>query len=85
MKQIEDLIKPLHDALAVDGAALRVVGVDGSRLRLCLDTTAATCAECVVPDEMIESMVLARLRSEGGDAAPAIDRVEIEHAGEAPA
>lgn len=85
MKQIEDLIRPLHDALAVDGAALRVVGVEGSRLQLCLDTTHATCAECVVPDDMIESMVLARLRSADGHDVPAIDRVEIEHAGDAAA
>lgn len=82
MRQIEDLIAPLQEALSADGATLHVIRVDGSSLLLRLDTTAAECAECIVSDEVIESVVLQRLRAGGAaDTAP-IERVLIEHVGE---
>lgn len=82
MRQLEDLIAPLQQALSADGAALQVVALEGGCLRLRLDASAADCAECIVPDDLIESVVLQRVRA-GGDAdAPAIERVLIERVGE---
>jgi hypothetical protein len=81
MTQLEDLIGPLQEAFAVDGVALRVGAVEGSKLTLSIDTTAADCAECIVPDDVIGSMVLAHLRKVGG-AGAAIETVDVEHVGD---
>jgi len=79
MRQVENILAPLKDAFAADGVDLSVLGIDGGRLRLGLCTDGAECAECIVPDEMIESMVLARIAAAGDVSDVAIDRVKIEH------
>lgn len=79
MRQVENILAPLRDALAVDGAVLQVAGLEGSSLRLTLSTDAAQCAECIVADEVIESMVLARLAAAQDPEATVIDGVRIEH------
>jgi hypothetical protein len=81
MRQLEDLIGPLREAFSVDGVALSIGSVDGSRLTLSVDTTAATCAECIVPDDVIGSMVLAHLQKAGG-AGAAIEQVDVQHVGD---
>jgi hypothetical protein len=81
MRQLEDLIGPLKEAFSVDGVALRVGAVEGSRLTLNVDTTTAECAECIVPDDVISSMVLGHLQRAGG-AGIEIDQVDVEHVGD---
>ena len=81
MRQLEDLIGPLREAFSVDGVALSVGSVEGSRLILSIDTTTADCAECIVPDEVISSMVLAHLKKAGGAGAE-IDEVAVQHVGD---
>jgi hypothetical protein len=80
MRQLEDLIGPLQEAFAVDGVAVTVGSVEGCRLVLSVDTTTADCAECIVPDEVIGSMVLAHLQRAGG-AGAAIEEVDVQHVG----
>lgn len=79
MRQVEDLLAPLQQALSADGATLELAGIEGSELRLSLDTAEATCAECIVPDEIIESMVLTRLADAEDPGLAAIQTVRIEH------
>ena len=81
MRQLEDLISPLREAFEVDGVAVWVGSVEGSKMTLAVDTTTADCAECIVPDEVVSSMVLAHLQKAGG-AGAAIEQVEVEHVGD---
>lgn len=81
MRQLEDLIGPLREAFSVDGVALSVGSVEGSKLTLSLDTTTTDCAECIVPDDVISAMVLAHLQKAGGAGAE-IEQVGVEHVGD---
>lgn len=80
MRQVETLLAPLQQALAADGATLDFLGVEGQELRLSLSTAGAQCAECIVPDAIIESMLLKQLAGVEDPRLAAIERVHIAHA-----
>lgn len=53
-----EAIAPLAEALDADGAALHLSAIEGSTVALRLSVTDATCAECVMPREALEELLL---------------------------
>lgn len=79
MRQVDTALEPLQQALSADGASLSFCGIDGEELRLRLNTTDHACAECIVSDEIIESIVLTRLASLQDPELAGVRRVQVEH------
>lgn len=82
--QVEAAVAQLREMLRLDGADLRVVGVDGGAATFALELADANCAECVLPAEMIEPILAKAL----ADTVPQVDRVvlrdpRVEGAGQA--
>lgn len=73
---ISRCLEGLRSSLAVDGGTLDVVGLDGTTLQLALALAPDACQDCIVPDEMIEQMVLAAVSDLGGVT---VEDVQIEH------
>jgi hypothetical protein len=65
---------PVVDSLALDGVVLEFRERRRDAAYFYLDLTRARCADCVVPREMLEQMLLARVRT----AYPDIESVVVE-------
>lgn len=63
-----------------DGGDMELVGIDGSTISLRLVLEGASCAECVMPREFLEQIVLDMVKK----AAPAVDTVTIDDPREHP-
>jgi Fe-S cluster biogenesis protein NfuA len=68
-ERIEEVIAPLRDALRYDGADLEFKGEEDGIAYFRLEVSGASCEDCVVPREMLESMILTSLQSELGHLA----------------
>ena len=55
-------LQPLRESLQLDGADIELLGVQGGTAELALDVSNASCAECVLPRESLESVVVVALR-----------------------
>lgn len=55
-------LQPLRESLQLDGADIELIGVQGGTAELTLDVSNASCAECVLPRESLESVVVVALR-----------------------
>jgi len=64
---------PVLDVLAEDGVSLTLIEMDGEVAHLALHIVDADCAECVLPREMLELVVLDLLRPNN----PAVHAVHI--------
>lgn len=62
---VQRAIEPLVLALNADGADVRVVEVDGRRVELRLSVADASCAECVMPGDVLEGLFLDALATAG--------------------
>lgn len=71
---VRDAIGPMQEALRADGADVHVVGVDGGTVDLRLLVEDATCAECVMPQEVLEEL----LREAIVAAGHPVERVRLE-------
>jgi hypothetical protein len=65
---------PLVDSLALDGVVLEFRERRRGAAYFHLDLTDARCAECIIPREMLEQMLLAQVRT----AYPDIQSVVVE-------
>jgi hypothetical protein len=74
--EISGRLRPLADALALDGGLLTVDDLDGPTLRVRLELAPDACQDCIVPDPIIEQMVLDKLADL---PAPRPERVEVAH------
>lgn len=79
--QVRDILEPIAAGLATDGVHLEVAGVEGTTLHLSIAIADDACAECVVSDELVEAIVLGRLKDAADEDVKAIDRVVAEHIG----
>lgn len=75
-EELTQLLRPLSESLAADGGVLSVEGVRDSTLVIRLTLAPDACQDCIVPDEMIEAMVLDRV---GSLASPTIASVDVLH------
>ena len=66
-------ITPLREALRLDGGDLALTGLTDGVLRLDLRVEGASCLECILPKEFLESLVLTRV----GKVVPGIFAVEV--------
>ena len=73
---VTERIRPLADALALDGGLLSVERIDGPVLQVRLELAPDACQDCIVPDPIIEQMVLDTLTDL---PAPRPERVEVAH------
>lgn len=71
---ISEAIAPLAEALNADGAELHVSAVEGSTVEFRLSVTDATCAECVMPRETLEELLLDAIVAAGHP----VDRVRLD-------
>ena len=55
-------LEPLRQSLRLDGADIELLGVHDGTAELALDVTDASCAECVLPRQSLESVVVVALR-----------------------
>ena len=65
---------PAQDVLTADGVSLALVELDGEVAHLALSVVDADCAECVLPREMLEPVVLDLLRR----SRPTLRAVKID-------
>ena len=63
-----------------DGGDMQLVGIDGSTISLRLVLEGASCAECVMPREFLEQIVLDMVKQK----APGVDAVSIDDPREDP-
>ncbi|HEX7095609.1 MAG TPA: NifU family protein [Acidimicrobiales bacterium] len=73
----------LDEARAIvqaDGGDMQLAGVDGTTVNLRLVLEGASCAECVMPREFLEQIVLDMLKKQ----APAVSAVHIDDPREHP-
>lgn len=71
---VKQAIEPMVEALRADGAGVKFVGIEGRQVDLRLSVTDASCVECIMPGEVLESLLLAALVNAGHD----VDRVRLE-------
>lgn len=62
LESLRAALEPLRESLQLDGADIELLGVDGGTAQLALDVSNASCAECVLPRESLESVVVVALR-----------------------
>jgi hypothetical protein len=65
----QDALESLGRMLAADGYELDVV-VEAGKIELRIEAGAEACAECLVPKDLLASMVVERLRDASIDARP---------------
>jgi hypothetical protein len=74
VRDVESAIAPLAEGLRADGADVLVDQVASDRVELRLVLEDASCAECVMPAEVLEPLFLEAITTAGHDvAAVAID------------
>ena len=69
--QVASALDEFRQTLRLDDADLEVVGVDGGTVSLRLVLGPEACEECVLPKDMLETVLLQRLRRED-DAVSAV-------------
>lgn len=62
LQSLRAALQPLRESLQLDGADIELLGVDGGTAELALDVSNASCAECVLPRESLESVIVVALR-----------------------
>jgi hypothetical protein len=67
-------LQPLRESLLLDGADIELLGVSGGTAELALDVSKSTCAECVLPRQSLESVVVVALRKADPRIAAAVVR-----------
>jgi hypothetical protein len=81
LESLRVALQPLRDSLKLDGADIELVDVQGGTAQLDLDVSNASCAECVLPRESLESVVVVALRKADPRIAAARVRDPREEAG----
>lgn len=71
---ISEAVVPLADALNADGAGLPLGAIERSTVEFRLSVTEAACAECVMPRETLEELLLDAIVSAGWP----VERVWLE-------
>lgn len=71
---VSDAIAPMQEALRADGADVDVVAVDGGTVDLRLKVEDASCAECVMPQDILEEL----LREAIASAGHPVERVRLD-------
>lgn len=74
-------LQPLRESLQLDGADIELLGVNGGTAELALDVSNASCAECVLPRDSLESVVVVALRKADPRIAAARVRDPREESG----
>lgn len=64
--RIEDALSGLGQAFAADGYALRVVELDGPKLKIKIDAGPDACAECLVPLPVMVALIKTDLPKDMG-------------------
>lgn len=59
---LQEALQPLADIVRQDGADLRLLERGADSVELQLDIRDATCAECVMPKQFLEGVVLTALQ-----------------------
>ncbi len=70
---IDSALEPLRAGLGPDGFELRVGKIVGGDVQVILEAKPGACLECLVPDELMVSMLTDAVRRE----FPALDKVEL--------
>ena len=73
-------LEPVRAILQADGGDVELVGVDADTARLRLVVEGASCAECVLPRPLLETVALDLM----GPLAPGLARVAIDDPREHP-
>lgn len=73
-ERVEAAIAGMRQAIQADGADLVVEGVEGSVARMRLVFGPDVCEECILPNEMLRSMLLTAVRK----TVPEITDVSLE-------
>lgn len=71
---LERALAPLRVPMRADGADLELVGVADGVVRVRLVLSAETCSDCVLPADMLRSVLLAGLAAE----VPGVTDVVVE-------
>jgi hypothetical protein len=64
LETLRAALQPLRESLQLDGADIELLQVSGGTAELALDVSKASCAECVLPRESLESVVGALRKSD---------------------
>lgn len=67
-------LSPAQSVLEADGVSLSLVSLDGEVAHLAMNVVDAECAECVLPREYLEPVVLDLLRT----TRPTLEAVQID-------
>lgn len=67
-------LSPANDVMEADGVSLSLIELNGDKAHLALSVTDAECAECVLPKDMLELVVLDLLRQ----SRPTLEEVKID-------
>lgn len=70
---VQHAIEPLVGALQADGADVDVARVEGRLVELRLSVEDASCADCVMPGEVLEALLLDAIVTAGHD----VERVRL--------
>jgi hypothetical protein len=81
LETLRAALQPLRESLQLDGADIELLQVSGGTAELALDVSKASCAECVLPRESLESVVVVALRKADPRIAAARVRDPREEAG----
>ena len=70
---ITERLLPISTALAADGYELAVVGPDGGRITARITATADACPDCLVPKQVMTSLLAQALGKDG----PTADEIDL--------
>jgi hypothetical protein len=66
-EDLDAAISEIQMIISADGARLDVISADVTGVRLAVDLSGATCADCVLPPERLREIVELSIRRRAGD------------------